>query len=345
MKKLSIYCALVALLFAGCQTSSHYYLNPALKTYSRATLEKVSPIKLPPNWNADNFKKIVLGVHITDGGKELDRTLNTRLQTEIDKLKRFQVYSAYNVDGKMMFMDLADVGEAEMKEPTKQPELNYILNIKLTMRRSARVEPSRGMKFFRYEAVCDWNLEDLAERTIAESGVAKGVTERLQYVSPGMIPLSGFFPEMGDEEARCSAALKAIAVVANRIGNRFPVGGEIKGVSQSGERLTLDKGFGHGIGKFHQVAVCARVGRSGKVSIPIALAEAMPTPSDSNLHIYRWNRDNPDAEIVVKEYLADPRAYAKTHKLFAVGYGIPIPPEWEDDSTEADERVRLERKR
>ena len=47
----------------------------------------------------------------------------------------------------------------------------------------------------------------------------------------------------------------------------------------------------------------------------------------------------------MKEYLADPRAYAKTHKLFAVGYGIPIPPEWEDDSTEADERVRLERKR
>ena len=340
MKNFPIYAALVALLFAGCQTQN-YYLNPALKTYSRATLEAQSPIKLPPNWGTENFKKIVLGVHVTNGGKEIDRSLNARLQTEISKLKRFRVFSAHNVAGKLMFMDLADVGEAELKEPKRQPEVNYMLNVKLDIRPDARIETRSYRKFFRYEAVCDWSLESLADQTVVESGVAKGVTERLQFLSPSMLPMSGFFPEMGAEEAVCSASLKAMAVIANKIGNRFPVGGEVAAVSRSGERLTLAKGFNAGIGKFHQVAICARVGRSGKVAIPVALAEAMPSPRTSNLHLYRWNEGNPDAEIVVREYRADPRGYAKKHPLFAVAYGMPVPPEWESDSTEADERIRL----
>lgn len=337
MKRIAI-CSLLGILFVtGCATQN-FYLNPALQTYSRLTLEGKPDIKLPQNWNVDNFKKIALGVHVTKGGREINRSLNARLQTEISKLKRFQVYSAHNVAGKLMFMDLADVGEIEMKEPAKQPTLNYVLNAKLDVRRSVRREGAR--KYYRYDVTCDWSLEDLAKQEVAESGVAKGATERMQFLTTSGLLIGGFV-EADEEDAICSATMKAIAVVANKVGNLFPVGGAIAAVSQSGERLTLDRGYVDGIGKFHQVAVFARLGKTGKVAVPIALAEAMPGTRESNLHIYRWNDANEDAKVVVSEYRANPRAYLAKHKLYAVAYGMPVPPEWETDSTEADERIRL----
>lgn len=340
MKKRVLLSLLGLLFFAGCETPS-FYLNPALRTYSREDLEKVSEIKLPPNWNVDDFKKIVLGVHVTRGGNLIDHAFNARLQTELAKLKRFQVFSAYNIAGKKMFLDLADIGGAEIKEPSRQPDLNYILNVKLEIRQTMVPSPISYQRIFRFESICDWSLEALSTQTVAESGVAKGITDRMQIVSNDGHPMGGFNPST-PEGAICSATMKAMAVIANKIGNLFPVGGEITGVSCSGERLTLGKGYVDGVGKFHQVAVFARMGNSGKVAIPFALAEAMPAARDSNLHIYRWNSGNEDADIVIQEYRADPRGFLAKHKLYAVGYGMPIPPEWEYDSTEGDEKVLLD---
>lgn len=332
------YCVVVASVLSGCATKN-FYLNPALKTYSRAELES-KDIKLPPNWNIDDFKKIALGVHITNDGKEIDRTLNTRLQTEIAKLKRFQVYSAHNVAGKMMFMDLMDVGEAELKTADNRPVLNYVLNARLSVKKNVREQGHR--RYFNYSVTCDWSLEDLAKQEVAESGTAKGVTERMQILSyNSRRPIAGFL-ESQEEDAVFSATLKALLVVANKIGNKMPVGGRVKAVSRSGERMTLEKGFVDGIGKFHQVAVFARMGRTGRVAVPIALAEAMPGVTESNLHIYRWNDDNEDASALVAEFKTDPRGFAAKHRLYAVAYGMPIPPEWETDSIEADEKVLLE---
>ena len=345
MKRISLYLVLAAVALQGCSTQKNFYLNPALRTFSRETLEEAAEIKLPPNWNVENFKKIALGVHVTMDGQEIDRSLNARLQTELSKLKRFRVYSAYNVAGHLMFLDLADIGEAEIKEAEKQPTLNYVLNAKLSVAcDDSRVDQSDGRrgyrKYFRFEVTCDWNLEDLGKQEVALSGVEKGITERLQFLTTGGHRCAGYV-ESQDEEAICSATMKALSVVANKIGNLRPVGGTVTAVSRSGERLTLDKGFFDGIGKYHQVAVFVRLGKNGKVAIPVALAEAMPGAKESNLHVYRWNDANEDAEMVVKEYRANPRGYAKSHKLYAVAYGMPMPPEWEQDQTEKDEKIRL----
>ena len=337
MKYFNILVFAFILLCVGC-TTQKFYLNPALKTYSREELEKSPNVRLPDHWNLDNFKKITLGLHVTKGGVAIDRSMNARLQTEISKLKRFQVYSAYNVAGKTLFMDLADIGEAELKEPTSQPALNYILNAKLDVKKGERREGNR--KYYRYEVTCDWSLEDLAKQEVADSGVVKGVTERVQFYTLSGVFISGFV-EADEEEAICSATMKSLAVVANKIGNMYPVGGSITAVSQSGERLTLDKGFLDGIGKYHQVAIFQRRGKNKGVAIPIALAEAMPGTRQSNLHIYKWNDSDEDGRIVVDAYRTNPKAYSKKNNLFAVAYGMPVPPEWEKDNTEADERFRL----
>ena len=337
MKHLNIIVVVCILFFVGCSTQ-RFYLNPALVTYSREKLEKSSTVRLPDHWNLDNFKKITLGLHVTKGGTTIDRAMNARLQTEISKLKRFQVYSAYNVAGKTLFMNLADIGEAEFKEPTRQPALNYILNVKLDVNKSNRRVSNR--KYYRYEVSCDWSLEDLAKQEVADSGVAKGITERLQYYTLNGIFIGGFV-EADEDEAICSATMKALSVIANKIGNMYPVGGSITAVSQSGERLTLDKGFVDGIGKYHQVAIFQRRGKEKGVAIPIALAEAMPGCKQSNLHVYKWNDSDEDGRILVNAYRSNPKAFAKKNNLFAVAYGMPVPPEWEQDNTEADEKYRL----
>ena len=330
MKYFNILVFAFILLCVGC-TTQKFYLNPALKMYSREELEKSPNVRLPDHWNLDNFKKITLGLHVTKGGVAIDRSMNARLQTEISKLKRFQVYSAYNVAGKTLFMDLADIGEAEFKEPTRQPALNYILNVKLDVNKSNRRVSNR--KYYRYEVSC-------AKQEVADSGVAKGVTERLQYYTLNGIFIGGFV-EADEDEAICSATMKALSVIANKIGNMYPVGGSITAVSQSGERLTLDKGFVDGIGKYHQVAIFQRRGKEKGVAIPIALAEAMPGCKQSNLHVYKWNDSDEDGRILVNAYRSNPKAFAKKNNLFAVAYGMPVPPEWEQDNTEADEKYRL----
>ena len=92
--------SLVTMFFCGCATTPSARGPIPAKYYSRAELEKFDEVKLPPNYSIDNFRKMqmVMNVKIVsaDGKTKIDKNLSSRMQTEMAKLKRFEIFSLHN---------------------------------------------------------------------------------------------------------------------------------------------------------------------------------------------------------------------------------------------------------
>ncbi len=334
------------ILFSGCSTAP-IALEPELTTYSRKQLLS-KDIELPANYNTQNFGKLTLGVAFEAvGGVDkrtgkplaIDPGLSARLQTEMAKLKRFTVFSAHNRGGVTFFQQLADVdGQVALKEATEVRTVDLVLSAKIVV--TKEIQERYNDNLLIYEVDCDFSCEDMKTRTVKFAEKAKGRTARKQLISLTGAQLAGY-SEADETQAITQAAIKALALVANKLGNTFPVGGRITGCSISGDRMTLDKGFEDGIGKNQQ---CVLFVSDSGVDIPIGLAEAVPSDVTSNLSVYKWNTRDKDAKLYVRELKKDPKAFLNTFKTYAVGYGMPVPPEWDTDSGKGnsmDEQMRL----
>ena len=92
--------------------------------------------------------------------------------------------------------------------------------------------------------------------------------------------------------------------------------------------MTIDKGSEQGIAKGMQMVVYASV---GGVDVPIGNAEASPSTNTSQLEMWRLNTGNKYAARVLKQIEEDP-SWLSHNKLYAVGYGMAMPPEWQTKS-------------
>jgi hypothetical protein len=347
MKKVTVELFLLGvLLYSGCSTPE-IKLDPTLTTFSRDELERMDPIRLPANYSVSNFKRLQMGVAFEAVGG-VDKTtgtplpispdLSSRLQTEMAKLKRFTIYSAHNRGGVTFFEDLSDVDpNAKLTEASQVRNIDLVLSGRVTVTKERQDRYNDTLLI--YEVECDFSCEDLKTHTVKFAEKAKGRTARKQLFSITQRKLAGY-DDADEQQAITQAAMKALAVVANKLGNTFPVGGEISGITSSGERMTLDKGFDDGIGAKQQCVVFIN---DGGVDVPVALAEAVPGNNTSSLSIYKWNHGDKDAEPLVKALLKDPRGFMKNGtKVYAVGYGLSVPPEWESaNKGSMDEQMRL----
>lgn len=343
--------ALAALLVAGCSTPQPIQLNQKLTTFSRQDLEKMDPIALPPNYGAGNFKKIQMGVSFESptgvekvGGESkampVSPTLSSKLQNEMAKLKRFTVFSAHNRDGVMAFQALEDVdGDVSLARAVDVKDIDVVLSAKVLVTKEKQKRYNDTLVI--YEVECAFSCEDLKTRTVKIAETVKGATSRTQFVSYTGRITSGF-EDSGDNEAQAieQAAMHALALLGNKLGNAYPAGGRITGSTATGEKLTLDKGFEEGIGANQQCIVYVD---DGGVDVPIACAEAAPkADGTSQLSVYRWNKGDKDAKPLIKLFQQNPKGFIKDNAVYAVGYGMPIPPAWQtqDDSSEAARQAR-----
>lgn len=345
MKALNWTGSLGLVLLVGCATPE-LALEPTLKTYSREDLEEMDEIALPMNYSTENFRKLQMGVAFDSiGGVDkktgealtIDPNLSTRLQTEMAKLKRFTIFSAHNRGGVMFFQDLSDVEEGvTLVEAEDVRDIDIVLTGKITVTKERQDRENDRLLF--YEVECDFSCEDLKTRTVKFAEKAKGRTVRRMVFTTSGRRLAGFDPA-DEQQAITQAAMKALAVVANKLGNTYPVGGKVAGISASGDRMTLGKGFEDGVGNKQQCVVYVD---DGGVDVPIALAEASPASDKSTLTVYKWNKDDADAKPLIRELQDAPRQFLKNNKVYAVGYGLSVPPEW-DNAYEGsmDEQMRL----
>lgn len=311
-----------------------------------------APIALPANYSTQNFRKIQMGVAFSAAegvdkktGEPLPvpQGLNERLQTELAKLKRFTIYSAHNRGGVMYFEELTELEKlSEGKTSTSLAEATSVKDIDVVLSGHVSVSKERHDRYddtlLIYEVECDVSCEDLRSRTVKFAEKAKGRTARKQVLSFSGMKIAGY-SEKDEEQAITQAAMKALAVIAEKLGNNFPAGGSIVGISASGERMQLDIGFENGIGNRQQCVVYVA---DGGVDVPIALAEAAPGTDQSTLLVCRWNDADADAAALIETLKKSPKQFLKDFGVYAVACGLPVPPEWEDDSADAeDEKKRL----
>lgn len=320
---------IVSIFFCSC--ASVPTVEPTFKTYSREDLKK-GEISLPPNYSSENYRKLQMAVDFSKMSykdeplsPDMADALKIRLQTEMAKLKRFTVFSIHNRGGVKLVQSLEDIGEAKTAKPVDIKNIDIVLSGSLIV--SKERESGSRKQLLTYEVECDLNCEDLRTRTVKFSEKSKGRTRKTQILSSTGIPIGGFQANSRDAELQVmtNAAVKALAVVANKLGNTFPVGGKITGMI--GNNFTMDKGFEHGVGGKMQMVIYTNV--SG-VDIPLGIAEAQPGQTSSRLVMWRWNDSDEVAEDIIKEMRKE-KNWINTHDVLAVGYGMARPADWDKE--------------
>ncbi len=328
--KLIIGAAVIATLIGcGGQTGPGIQVDPDLYTVDQSTFTD-KDISLPMNYSEENYRKLVLAVSFQDLGShageissDVVQTLSARLQTEMSKLNRFTVYSLHNRGGVRVLENLSDIGEANLEVPASGdlPGIDLVLTGAITVSKEHHKRSDRDELV--YEVECDFNCEEIASRTVRFSEKAKGRVIRTQFFSLSGKKLGGYDDE-DERQAIYGAAMKALAVLANKLGNTYPTGGSITGVL--GDRMTLNRGFEDGIGNENQMVVYAKV---QGVDLPLGRATASPGAEQSSLVVYEWNQKDKYAKGIIKKLQDDGFAQAGLD-LYAVSAGMSVPPEWEN---------------
>lgn len=289
-------------------------------------LEKCQ-VAMPPNANTQNFRKLGLAVQFQNisgvdknTGKPLkvDPNLSKRMQVELGKLKRYTIVDLHSDNG--FLEEMEDAGLANVVEQGEQRQIDLLLSGSMTF--AKEIHELNAYTQVRYVAEFDFICKDLKDGTqkFAEKATGQAARKQRWSITGGM--RGGFSEE--EESAVClEAAMKAIAVVANKLGNTYPAGGRIVGCTASGERMTLDRGFEQGIAGGQQCVVFVE---DEGVKIPLCYARAEPSDNTSGIIPYKWDDVKKDAKRLKREFDMDPKAFIKNYATYAVGYGIPSNP-------------------
>lgn len=330
--------ASVAIFLWGCASTN---VQPDLTQGGRfgdRSMFAEGEIKMPANYNKDNFRKLLMGVVVQNvkidpvSGKQLASAnpaqgLSTRLQTEMAKLKRFSIFSAFNRGGVTFFKSLEDVGDANMSGEVNMRQMDLVLTLNLMLTLEKHERATDNLLIFEVEV--DANCEDLKTHEVKFAEKAKGQVKRVEKISLTGSRMGGYSQD-DVRQAFTQASLKAISIIANKLGNYYPVGGRITGLL--GDRMTLDRGFEQGVGKDMQMVVYAPV---NGVDVPIAIAEASPADKSANLKVWRWNTEDQYARRIMAQMNED-LEWLQKHECYAVSLRMAVPPEWDRDNENLD---------
>lgn len=305
-----------------------------LKYYSRAELEDLDEVKLPANYSVDNFRKLQMIVNVKVAGKDgkvkINPALSGRIQTEMAKLKRFEIFSLHN-RSKAEMETLGDVDEeVKVVEASNVKATDLLLTGTINV--TCTENQLHNDRVFVYSADGDFSCEDSKTRTVFFAEKARGVSDRrVRYSLTGQA-----HGAVTEEMAIQHACMRCLAIVANKLGNTFPTGGRVTNISGSGETMVMQAGQHEGIAPNQQVAVFVS---EGGLDIAVAFGEATPkNDGTSQIKIYRWNTGDKDAKSIVKEIRESPRAFLKNYKgekkdgLYAVAFGMAVPADWEKNA-------------
>ena len=320
--------ATTALILSGCATtdSGGIQIEPELHQVDKKDM-KYGEIKLPLNYSDKNYRRLVMVVSFQAQGKnpgeisqDVIQIVSARMQTEMAKLKRFTIFSVHNRGGVRIVESLSEIGEAKTIEEKDMPTIDLVLTGAITMSKE-KYERSNRHELI-YEVESDFNCEDYKTKTVKFAEKSKGRAKRTQFYSLSGAKMGGY-DEAEEKQALYEASFKALTVLANKLGNTYPVGGKITGIL--GDRMKMDKGFDHGIGQGMQMVVYS----TGVVDLPIAIAEAQPGPETATLKVWKWNKSDKYARRVIAKIQKDPGVWLQNNSLFACSAGMAVPPEWE----------------
>ena len=321
--------ALLGIVVAGCAGPSHQ-TNPNITVYDRDTMGD-RPIELPGNYSTENYGRLVLAL---DPGSMTSNAfdesnmgyMSLRLQSEMSKLKRFSVVALHGTNTSRL-AELDDLGELELPEPADPTKVDLVANWNLNIHAEEEIDGRDKVITF----ICSINLTctDMRTKLVKFSKDLDCRVKREQTTSRAGTVIGGFqYRNKADVQGLLQdIATQAAIRIANELGTEYPVGGRITGMLGT-DMMTLDKGSEQGIAKGMQMVVYANV---GGVDVPLGNAEAAPSTNTAQLEMWRLNTGNKYAAKVLKQMEEDP-SWLNKNKLYAVGYGMAMPPEWQTKS-------------
>ena len=325
----------------GCQSVD---LSRKPWVVTREMLEDKDKVEFPGAYNTENFRNLNLVVVARQEGKDekgpkITRGVLDKVEQRMVKLKRFSVKMRKG-KGDDLLEARADNDPtlALAQEKTVVPDL--LLDVSL--RASKEKYPYEGNKYkLIYTVAGSVSMKDKSGTGVEGEDILGQAARQSLY--RGVNRIGGFdeYDKAQVENVLESAAMRAFTVLFSKLGNKYPIGGTVTGVSPSGESISLDKGTEQGVNKQMQFTLFVR---KGTIDIPIAYAEAEPSRDRSMLTIWRWNTDTADGKAVVKQFRADPEGFLAGNKgnVFAAGWGLAVPAEWDVDGSNPELQKLLE---
>ena len=319
----------LGILMAGCSGPSHQ-VNPNITVYDRDTVAE-RPIRMPGNYSTENYGRLVLAVEpgAMASNLALDESnlnyMSLRMQSELSKLKRFSVVALHGKNAARL-EELEDLGELSLPEVVEPDTVDLVANWNFSL----HAEEERDGRDKVITFICSINLTCTDMRTkpgrVKFSKDLDVRVKREQRTSRTGLVIGGFqYRSKSDvqgllQELSTQAAIR----IANELGNEYPVGGRVTGMLGT-DLMTLDKGTEQGVAQDMQMVVYANV---GGVDVPIGNAQATPSTNTSQLEMWRLNTGNKYAAKVLKQMEEEPN-WLSHNRLYAVGYGMAMPPAWQ----------------
>ena len=309
-------------------------MSPKLGTFTAEDAE-ANDIELPANYSAENYKQMKLAVSfrmldvksVDKFAIERSQTLSAMFESEMTKLGRFKILSRSDLGqlalaDEKRFQDTSNI-DSTTRMRLKQFGADYVLTAGITLKTENynRVKHAELM----VEVLVTYQLINVSTGEIEDADSAKGLALRQYFMTPSGRYIGGFNindPRQGDSVVN-EAAVRALISLANKLGNKFPVGGRV--IGGFGDMLQVDGGRNAGIVDSQVGVLYSNV---YGVDVGLAYVNLVPGKTSTQGKIIKWT-NNSDAKRLVQQYKKDPAAFAREFETYVVTKSMPMPKDWQ----------------
>lgn len=357
MQRRTLCAAILSAALTGCATTGGndlvrtaeqnqaraFQTKPTLYAYSETDARAAAEVVLPANYNPDNYRKMTIAVsfypmdesNADRFAKGKSEVVTSVFETEIVKLRRFTVLSrtqlgAQAIADEKRHQDKGLVKTSDLMRLGRQKGAQYVLTGGITLKTENFNRLSNSEIFF--NVLVNYQLINIETGEIEEADTAEGRAKRTYYATPSGKHVGGFNLNSPKDMqvAWNDASYQALRIIANKIGNKFPVGGKVSGIL--GSRVQVKAGFDQGLmGK--QVAVLySNVG----VDLPLAYVMLEPGKSSTSGTVISWSRA-PEAQSFIAQIQQNGMAFLRDNPdTYIVSKAMPLPPEWDKNYQDQD---------
>jgi curli biogenesis system outer membrane secretion channel CsgG len=331
-------CTALAVASTGCvQTAQKIQIEPTLATRTASSIrDSKDRIRLPQNYDPSNYKLLKVAASFyplsatspSQFSKLQNDVVASMMETEISKLKRFTILSRSQLGQQAIadekrFQDRGTVRSQDFIRFGQQFGADYVLTagIVLSSEKFDRVKEQELI----YTVLVNYQLIEAKTGEIKEADRAEGRARRTAFELPSGRIVGGFnYRDPKElEVALNEASFNALKVIANKIGNKLPVGGKITGFRENAFQINA----GHEQGLMGKQLVVVYTKDSG-VDVPLARGEIEPGSKETRGVIIQWSND-PSVKGLIDQLRKDSKSFMLDYDLYAVSDGMPLPPEWD----------------
>jgi len=326
----------------ACKSATLTSVPNDLNSIRSPNIEAVSIPKGAGSWTKQPV--LILGVESIDACADATfkfdpnalQLVRIEIESLIARMKRFNIYSIYNVAGVEKAMELGDVGIVKEVDQTQIPKPDLFLNVKVTLNAETQdtANPEKGTaKAVVYKISLFYNITDSNKKILDDTPDASGTLpptttsrELVRTYDPMTKKwsfLGGFDPS--DKESQAAVIRSLMANInkglVGKIAIALPITREVTGLSPTKSAFAIKAGQKNGVFKGTTVIVWLR---DGDFPYAIATAKAEPIDVSAKLNIIAWNDSDPDANIWIEKIKKDGFTNELKGKLFATTEGIPL---------------------